>query len=141
MKATLLAIAFALCAASASAQTIYTSVSPDGHKTFSDRAGTIPGAVSETASVSDAPKAPGGRTLVSSLLSATVNTHEAERRLAQAQQKRSKEMALQPGESDRIPGGIIVNARYWNRQEILDLEVEQAQRRLHETQRLQMARQ
>jgi len=138
MKATLLATALALCAAGASAQTIYTSVGPDGHKTFSDRAGTLPGAVSVASAEPEVPKAPGGRFLVSSQLSATVNAHEAERRLAQAQRKRSQEIALQSGESDRIPGGILVNARYWIRQEGLDLEVEQAQRRSNEAHRLQI---
>jgi hypothetical protein len=142
MKSTLLATALVLCTASAFAQTIYTSVSPDGRKTFSDRAGTIPGAtVSESVPAGDAQNAPVRRFLVSALLSTAVNSSEAERRLAQAQRKRSSGMALQFGESDRIPGGILVNERYWIRQQGLDLEVEQAQRRSNETQRPQLARQ
>ena len=141
MKTTLFA-ALALCAASASAQTIYTSVGLDGHKTFSDRAGTIAGAdVSEATPAADAQKAPGRRHLVSSRQSAAINANEAERRLAQAERKRSDGAALQPGEGDKVPGGIVVNARYWIRQQGLDLEVEQAQRRSNETQRLQLARQ
>jgi hypothetical protein len=140
MKATLFA-ALALCAASASAQSVYTSVGLDGHKTFSDRAGTIAGAeVSEAAPAADVQNVPGRRFLVSSRLSARVNAHEAERRLALAERKRSDGAALQYGESERVPGGIVVNARYWVRQQGLDLEVEQAQRRSHETQKLQLAR-
>jgi hypothetical protein len=142
MKSILLATALVLCTASASAQTIYTSVGPDGRKTFSDRAGAMPGAtVSETAPAVDAQNAPGRRLLISSLLSNAVDSSEAERRLALAQRKRSSGMALQFGESDRIPGGILVNERYWIRQQGLDLEVEQAQRRSNETQRPQLARQ
>jgi hypothetical protein len=141
MRSILLATALVLCTASASAQTIYTSVGPDGRKTFSDRAGAMPGATgSETGPAVDAQNAPGRRLLVSPLLSAAVDSSEAERRLAQARRKRSDGMALQPGESDRIPGGILVNERYWTRQQGLDLEVEQAQRRSNETLGLQLAR-
>jgi hypothetical protein len=142
MKSTLLAAALALATASASAQTIYTSVSPDGRKTFSDRAGAMPGAtVFETAAAVEAQNAPGRRFLVSPLLSSAVSSSEAERRLALAERKRSDGAALQFGESERVPGGILVNERYWLRQQGLDLEVEQAQRRSNETQRLQLARQ
>jgi hypothetical protein len=138
MKFTLLATALVLCTASASAQTIFTSVGPNGHKTFSDRAGMVPGTISTAAAELEVPNAPRKILHVSSLLSATVNAHEAERRLAQAQRKRSDGMALQSGEGDRIPGGIVVNDRYWIRQQGLDLEVEQAQRRSNETHRLQL---
>lgn len=141
MKSTLLAVTLALFAASASAQAIYTTVSLDGRKTFSDRADTIPEPVPEAAPASEVPKAPGRRSLVSPRLSATVDALEAERRLAQAQQKRSLEMAPLPGESAKVPGGIVVNSRYWRRQEKLRIEVEQAQRRLNHVQRPQLARQ
>ena len=138
MKSTLLATALALCAVSASAQMIHTSVSLDGHKTFSDRAATTPEPVPEAVA---APRTPAGTMARGSRGALLVNANEAGRRLAQAQRKRSNGMALEPGESDRIAGGILVNARYWIRQQGLDLEVEQAQRRSNETQRLQLARQ
>jgi hypothetical protein len=141
MKSTLLAVLLALCCAGASAQMIYTTVSLDGHKTFSDRADTMPETVPEAAAPSDMPKAPGRKPLVSQRLSATVNVQEAERRLAQARQKRSLGMAPLPGESVKVPGGILVNARYWNRQEKRRIEVEQAQRRLNHLLRPQLARQ
>ncbi|MFY9317212.1 MAG: hypothetical protein WAO95_16850 [Burkholderiales bacterium] len=139
MKSTLLAAALALVATTASAQAIYTTVSLDGHKTFSDRADTIPEAVPKAAADSDAPKARGRRSLVPARLSAAVNVLEAERRLAQAQQKRSKAMAPLAGESDRVPGGIVVNARYLRRQERLDREVGQAERRAIDVRQAQLA--
>jgi hypothetical protein len=138
MKATLLATALALCAASVSAQTIYISVSLDGHKTFSDRAQTTQEPVPEEVA---ARRTPAGTMARGSRGAMLVNANEAERRLTQAQRKRSKGMALESGESDRIPGGIVVNSRYWNRQKVLDLEVEQAQRRSNETQKVQLAQQ
>ena len=70
-----------------------------------------------------------------------VNANEAERRLTQTKQKRSQGLTPLPGESVKVPGGVLVNTRYWSRQEKLRLEVEQAQRRSNETQRLQLARQ
>jgi hypothetical protein len=141
MKSTLLAAVLVLATSGASAQAVYSTVSLDGRKTFSDRTETIPEPVLDAAPVADVPKAPGRRPLVSSRLSATVNAQEAERRLAQTQQKRSLGMAPLPGESVKVPGGIVVNARYWNRQEKLRIEVEQAQRRLNNLQRPQLARQ
>jgi hypothetical protein len=140
MKATLLAAVLALCAGSASAQSVLTKVSLDGHTTFSDRAEATSEGASEATPEADAPK-PRKRTYVPAALAASVNAHEAERRLGQAQQKRSRGMTPLPGESAKVPGGIVVNARYWNRQEKLRQEVEQAQRRLNHVQRPQLARQ
>ena len=141
MKSILLAAALALCAASASAQTVFLSVNPDGHKTYSDRPDATVEPAAEAAPESDAPKPAGRRSLVPARLSASVNALEAERRLAQAQRKRSQGMAPLPGESVQGPDGIVVNARYWRRQEKLRIEVEQAQRRLNHVQRPVMARQ
>ena len=139
MQFILLAACLVLCAASASAQTIYTTVSLDGHKAFSDRADAVQESIAEAVPESNVPKTSGRRSLVSARLSATVNVLEAERRLAQAQQKRSKGMTPLPGESEKVPGGIVVNARYLSRQERLDREVWQAERRLHQVQRPQLA--
>lgn len=140
MQFVLLAAFLSLCACSASAQTIFTSVSLDGHKTFSDRADLDAESAPDLAAEPSEPKAAGRRPLVSSQLSATVNLREAERRLEQAQRKRSRGMAPLAGESDKVPGGILVNARYLGRQERLDLEVAQAERRLYQVQRPQFAR-
>ena len=139
MRCTLLAVAFALFAANASAQAIYSTVAADGHKTFSDRSDAMPEPALESAPVSSEPKAPARRPLVSSRLSATVNVHEAERRLAQAQRKRSLGLAPLAGESTKVPGGIVVNARYWQRQEKLRIEVEHAQRRMNQVHKPQLA--
>jgi hypothetical protein len=141
MTSILLAALLALCAASASAQMIYTSVGLDGQKSFSDRAAAPAEPALEAAPLADEPKAARRRNVVPARLSATVNAHEAERRLAQAQRKRSQGMAPQAGESVRIPGGVEVNARYWHRQEKARIEVEQAQRRLNHVQRPMLARQ
>jgi len=132
MKSTLLAAVLALCAASASAQMIHTSVNLDGHKTFSDRADTMPESVPEAVPAKPAWRTPAGTMSKGSRGAVLVNANEAERRLAQAQRKRNKGMALESGESDKISGGILVNARYWNRQEKLELDVDRAQRRANE---------
>jgi len=124
MKATLLALLLLLGAASAFAQSI---------ETPEPAAGVAP--------ESEPAKPPVRRTYVSSRLSASVNALEAERRLAQAQHKRSQGMAPQAGESVRTSGGVVVNARYWRRQEKLRMEVEQAQRRMNHVQRPMLARQ
>ena len=124
MKSTLLAALLVLGAASASAQTPSSS-----------------DAAPEAAPQAEAAKPPVRRTYVSSKLSASVNALEAERRLAQAQHKRSQGMAPQAGESVRTSGGVVVNARYWRRQEKLRIEVEQAQRRVNHVQRPMLARQ
>lgn len=129
MKSTLLATALALCAASASAQMIHTSVSLDGHKTFSDRAATTPEPDPEAVA---ARRTPAGTMARGSRGATLVNANEAERRLLQTRKTRSKGMALLPGESDMVPGGILVNARYWNRQERLELDVDRAQSRANE---------
>jgi hypothetical protein len=139
MKSTLLAALLALCAASASAQTMYTTVSPDGHKTFSDRADPTPEPVAEAAPAKAIWRTPTGTMAKGSRGAALVNASEAERRLLQTRKTRSKGMALLPGESDMVPGGTLVNARYWNRQERLELDVERAQSRANEVRQLTLA--
>jgi len=139
MKTTVFAVVLALFAANASAQAIYTTVAADGQKTYSDRGDAMPEPALESVTAAKEPKAPARKSHVSARLSASVNAHEAERRLAQAQQKRSAGLAPLAGESARVPGGIAVNARYWQRQEKLRIEVEQAQRRLNQVLRPQLA--
>jgi hypothetical protein len=139
MRFIVLAVSLALCAASASAQTIFTSVSLDGHKSFSDRADAATESVPELDPESSAPKAAGRRPLVSSRLSATVNLHEAERRLALAQLKRQQGLEPLPGE--RAQGSATrVSYRYWRRQERLRLDVEKAQQRVNATGPAQLVR-
>ena len=139
MKFTLLAALLALFSASASAQSLYTTVSLDGHKTFSDRADTNLEPAAQETPKNAARRTPSGTMAKGSRGATLVNSNEAERRLVQIQQKRRQGMAPLPGESARVPGGVQVNSRYWNRQEKLRIEVEQAQRRMNETQRLQLA--
>jgi hypothetical protein len=141
MKSTLLAVMLALFAAGASAQVIFTTVDPDGHKIFSDRAGATAEPVLEAAPESDAVKAPRRRSLVPSRLSATVNASEAERRLAQTQQKRRLGKSPLAGEGVHTPAGFVPNARYWSRQQKLRVEVEQAQRRSNTLRQTQLAHQ
>lgn len=141
MKSTLLAAALALAATAAPAQTIFTAVGPDGHKSFSDRPDAMLESVQEAAAAIAARRAPAGTMAKGSRGAALVNSNEAQRRLAQAKLKRKQRWQPLPGESVKVPGGIVVNARYWTRQEKLRIEVEQAQRRSNETQRLLVARQ
>jgi hypothetical protein len=65
--------------------------------------------------------------------SSMVNANEARRRLAQAELKRSLGAEPLPGEFTRTPRGLAVNYRYWQRQEKLRMEVDQAQRRVNVT--------
>jgi hypothetical protein len=108
---------------------IHTSVSLDGHKTFSDRAATTPEPDPEAVA---ARRTPAGTMARGSRGATLVNANEAERRLLQTRKARSRGMAPLPGESDMVPGGILVNARYWNRQERLELDVDRAQSRANE---------
>lgn len=121
MTHTFLAIALMLAASGASSQMLYTSVSADGHKTFSDRPEEIP--------VIQPPRAPAGTMAIGSRRAATVNANEAQRRLVQAQQKRSEGRTPLAGEESRAGGAPVLNQRYWRRQENLRRQVEQAQQR------------
>jgi hypothetical protein len=141
MKSTLLAAVLALCAASASAQMVFTSVSLDGQKTFSDRLDTSPEPVPEALPVFAGRRTPAGTMAKGSRSSALVNSSEAGRRLARAQLDRKQGMQPLAGEHSTIADASVPNQRYWRRQEKLREAVEQAQRRSNETQRLQLARQ
>ncbi len=134
MKTTLLSVVLLLAAGSASAQTVYTSVSVDGHKTFSDR-------LDETPAL-ETPRAPAGTMANGSRRALAVNASEAGRRLAQAQLKRSQGLAPLAGEQSRDPGAGAgaLNHRYWQRQEKLRVAVELSQQRLNAIRAPQLAR-
>ena len=141
MKSILLAAVLALCAASASAQVVFTSVSLDGHKTFSDRIDTSTEPVPEATPVFAGRRTPAGTMAKGSRSAALVNSSEAGRRLARAQLDRKQGMQPLAGEHSTIADASVLNQRYWRRQEKLREAVEQAQRRSNETQKLQLARQ
>lgn len=131
MKTALIAIALLLAAASAAAQTIHTTVGPDGHRTFSDLAGTAP--VSEQAPAVEPSRAPAGTMANGSRRAAVVNASEARRRLDQARVKRMQGAQPLPGELAVDQGAGVALDRYWRRQEKLRLAEEKAQRRSNET--------
>jgi hypothetical protein len=83
--------------------------------------------------------APPKRSALPSRRSSMINANEAKRRLAQAELKRSAGIEPLPGEYARGPDGITVNNRYWQRQEKLRIEVDQALRRVNYTERRQQA--
>jgi Domain of unknown function (DUF4124) len=127
----LFAAALVCAAASVPAQTVYRHVSLAGGVIYTDQAEPPQESV-ETAP--EAEKTPARRPYISARLAATVNASEAERRLAQAQQKRR--LGVEP-----LPGERPLNIRYWRRQEKLRLQVEQAQHRLNATRGPQLAAQ
>lgn len=139
MKNILLVAALALAAADALAQTIYTSVSVDGHKTFSDRRDTTPDTAAEAAPNGALPT-PAGTMAGGSRGATAVNINEAQRRLAQAQRNRRQGMDPLPGERSGAGDAGALSHRYWKRQEALRLDVERAQQRLNATRQPQLAR-
>ena len=142
VKTILLSVALALAAAGASAQTIYSKVSLDGHQTFSDRPAATPDPATEAEATVDARKARPRLSPLSPRRGAEIDAKEASRRLAQAQLKSRHGLAPRAGEqAEQVEGAdsSVANRRYWQRQEKLRLAVEQAQRRLNETQRTQLA--
>jgi hypothetical protein len=142
MKFTLLAAALAFGAATASAQTIYTTVSIDGQKTFSDFPHAAAEPQTEFAPEAETPKASSRISGISSRRTAArIDATEATRRLERAQLERQRGARPLAGEKTQIAGTGTVNYRYWRRQEQLRRNVEQAQRRVNETLRPQLARQ
>jgi|SRR5271154_6894345 len=125
------AAALACAAADVSAQEIYRHVSLVGGVTFTDQRDPEPEA--------EAAQTPARRPAISQQRAATVNANEAERRLAQAHLKREQGIKPLPGEQVQGSKGTVLSYRYWRRQEKLRLVVEQAQRRLSETHRPQIA--
>ena len=127
VKTLLLAPLFLLLAAAgASAQTIVTKVDLEGHPAFSDRRDAAAQSQQDAAPAPEAP--PVRRFSIARERSAAINVKEAERRLAQAQQKRQEGMEPLPGELNPETGQP--NFRYWKRQEKLRQNVEVAQRRV-----------
>jgi hypothetical protein len=125
--------AASLCvAAEISAQTVFRHVNLAGGAVYTDQAEAPPASAAATEPEAEAGKPALKRPRISAQLAATVNASEAERRLAQAQWKRRQGIAPLPGEQP-------LNIRYWQRQEKLRLQVEQAQRRLAETRPPQLA--
>jgi hypothetical protein len=122
-------------ASAASAQAVYTSVGADGRKAFSDRAEASQELISEPEPA--APRTPAGTMARGSRGAVLVNLNEAQRRLAQAQAKRSQ--GVEPLAGERTGAGTVSH-RYWQRQEKLRLAVEQAQQRLNGVRAPQLAR-
>lgn len=139
MKTTLLALALAFSCSGASAQADFTSVSLDGHTTFSDRPVAPPDAEPEAAPVKAAPRSPAGTLPRGSRGAQLVNASEAQRRLTQAQLNRKRGMAPLATEQTRTGDRIEVNHRYWKRQEGLRQDVDLAQQRLNATRPAQLA--
>ena len=136
--AAVLAAVLLLATAGTTAQTIYTTVDIDGHRTFSDRPGTTAELQAEAAPATEAPK-PAIRRMIGSQHAASINAKEAERRLAKAQRARARGMEPEAGELTKEAGARTVTYRYWQRQIRLRQAVEQAQRRSEETLRPQLA--
>jgi hypothetical protein len=126
------AAAFLCAATGASAQLLLSkSVDPEGHVAHTDRTESAP--LPDSSHEPEAPQP--RRSVVPSRRGAQVNASEAKRRLAQAELKRKLGEAPLPGERAQVAGGIVVNYRYWQRQEKLRIEVEHAQRRVNSTNR------
>jgi len=128
-----------LCAAhGALAQTIYKQVDLAGKVTFTDRpdinlpALAMRSAAHAMAPALEAPTPPARVGLMSSRSSASIDANEAGRRLAQAQLQRTTGADLLPGDRHGSGEGVP-NQRYWQRQDRLRVQVEQAQQRSTET--------
>ncbi len=117
---------------------VYKHVDPSGNTLYTDHPDASSSALQESAADSETKRAP-ARPAVSSRRFALVNSNEAQRRLAQAQLKRKQGEAPLPREIVRSPAGTRVTYSYWQRQEKLRIEVEQAQRRINTLQRPQRA--
>ena len=130
-----------LCAATgAPAQTIYKQVDLAGKVTFTDRPDiNLPAQAMTSAAQAmanpalEAPKPPARVGLMTSRRSASIDANEAGRRLTQAQLMRSEGADPLPGELTQSSGAAVPNQRYWQRQDILRVQVEKAQQRSNET--------
>lgn len=88
----------------------------------------VPADVAPAAIVSRTPRGTMGKGSRNAL---RVNLSEAQRRLVQAQEKRSLGIEPLPGERYTLDGAERVTHRYWRRQESLRQQVELAQQRLN----------
>jgi hypothetical protein len=129
----LLALALLCAAAGTPAQTtIYKQVDLAGRVMFTDRPDSSLPAQSVTGPALEAPRPPVRAVLMTSQRSATINSNEAARRLAQAQLMRSEGADPLPGEQTQGSAAGVPNQRYWQRQEKLRVLVEHAQQRANE---------
>ena len=140
-------IASAICAAALAcattgvpAQAVFKQVDIAGHITYTDQPETTASAQTAENPESEATKAPRRIANISPRrVTVLVDANEAARRLAWAQQQRRQGVQPLPGEQTQASGASTLNYRYWRRQEKLRILVEQAQRRLNETSKVQLA--
>ena len=92
-----------------------------------------PSLPADTATAPDAVQTPVRKSAISPRRSAVVEANEAERRLKMA--RLAREQGAEPMPGERIRGAGAVNQRYWQRQDKLRREAEQALRRSNETRR------
>lgn len=134
------AAALACAAAGASAQAVFKQVDLAGRITYTDQPESTASAQTAESAEPEVTKAPRRIANISPRrVTMVVDANEAARRLAWAQQQRKQGLQPLPGEQTRAEGTIALNYRYWRRQEKLRVLVEQAQRRLNETSRVQLA--
>jgi hypothetical protein len=91
------------------------------------------GASAQTVSALDVSRALASNSVISSRDAFAVDANEAARRLEQAQRRRAQGAEPRPGEQAQTAGTVVVNHRYWRRQEKLRHLVEQALHRSNET--------
>jgi hypothetical protein len=134
----ILAAAILCATAGAAAQEVHKLVDATGSITFSDRPDET-GAL-QVAPEAETPSQPKRIAGISSpRAAARVDAKEAARRLRQAQIARSEGIEPLPGERAQHAKTGVISERYWRRQQKLQLLVEQAQRRVNETSRPQVA--
>ena len=122
------------------AQTVFKHVDIAGNITFTDLPETTESAQAEGIPALEAVKAPRRIANISPRrVTVLVDANEAAHRLARAQQQRKQGVQPFPGEQTHAFGATTLNYRYWRRQEKLRILVEQAQRRLNETSKVQLA--
>ncbi len=136
----LCALALLCVATGAPAQTIYKQVDSAGKVSFTDQPDiNLPAQAMTSAAQAmtnralEAPKPPARAGLMSSRRSASIDVNEAGLRLAQAQLQRSGGANLLPGDWTHGSAESVPNQRYWQRQDKLRVQVEQAQQRSTET--------
>lgn len=128
---TILAAGFFCVATGVPAQTVHWNVDPEGRITVSDLPDATPAPPPEAVPAEEPPRV--RRSTISPRRAAVVEANEAERRLRQA--RLARERGAEPHASERVRGAGTVSHRYWQRQEKLRLEAEQALRRSNETRR------
>jgi hypothetical protein len=123
-----------LCvSAGASAQSVYKQVDIDGRITYTDRPETTPLPRAATVSDSGVVSALARNCPMTSMSAATVDFHEATRRLVRARQSRREGLEPRRGENTDDAGVRMMNKRYQRDRQRLDREVVAAQRRSNET--------